>query len=386
MPSLSRVQHLMQYMPWGAFDAVVREQRTDRWCKGFASRQHLQAMAYAQLSGAASLRELECAFNPHQWRLGQLARGPIRRTTLADANGQRSPAPFEAAARALMQQLGRQARTQRKQMLYLLDSTTIRLCGRGFEWTQAHATRDPGLKLHVMYEAHEQHVQLHEITASNVNDIKVARNWPIEAGATYVFDKAYCDYAWWARIQEGGARLVTRAKTNAALQPVRRRRIPAQARGLILGDSLERFAHTSNRGGHRNAYGGLIRRIEVAREDDAPLVLLTNDLKSTATQIAQLYKQRWGVELLFKWIKQHLQVKRFLGRSANAVRIQLLVALIVYLLVLLYRNRHQPQRSLWLVLAELRHGLLMPLHENLSWWHKHRQRMAYIAAVQPSLL
>lgn len=175
MPSLSRVQHLMQYMPWGAFDAVVREQRTDRWCKGFASRQHLQAMAYAQLSGAASLRELECAFNPHQWRLGQLARGPIRRTTLADANGQRSPAPFEAAARALMQQLGRQARTQRKQMLYLLDSTTIRLCGRGFEWTQAHATRDPGLKLHVMYEAHEQHVQLHEITASNVNDIKVAR-------------------------------------------------------------------------------------------------------------------------------------------------------------------------------------------------------------------
>lgn len=386
MASLSRMQHLMQHMPWGAFDEAVREQRTDRWCKGFTSRQHLQAMVYAQLSGASSLRELECAYNPHHSRRWQLGANQIRRATLADANAQRSPVPFEAAARALMQQLGRQARGQRERMVYLLDSTTIRLCGRGFEWTQAQATRDRGLKLHVMYEAQERHVQCQQISAANVNDIKVARDWPIEAGAAYVFDKAYCDYGWWARIQAAGAILVTRAKANVALRLVHQRRIRAADRSVILSDSLQRFAYKGNRGQHRNAYTGLIRRVVVARQDESPLVLLTNDLRSPAGKIAQLYKQRWDVELLFKWIKQHLQVNSFLGRSENAVRIQLMVALIVYLLVLLYRSRHQPKRSLWMVLAELRHGLLMPLHENLSWWHRQRKRITDIAAVQPSLL
>lgn len=386
MFSLCRLQHLMQQLPRGAFDAAVLEHGTDRWCKGFTSQQHLQAMVYAQLSGASSLRELEIAFNPHRRQRCQLGSGPIRRTTLADANSRRSPAPFEAAVRSLMQQAGRTARQHRQQMAYLLDSTTIRLCGRGFEWTEPSATRDPGVKLHVMYEAHEQYVDRHEITATNVNDVEVARRWPIEPGATYVFDKAYCDYAWWARMNDAGARLVTRAKTNAALVPVRQRRIRKADRGVILSDCIECFKHKSNRSGHRNAYTGLIRRIQVARLDDAPLWLLTNDLRSPAAQIAQLYKQRWGVELLFKWVKQHLQVRRFLGRSQNAVRIQLLVALIVYLLVLLYRNTRHPRRSLWLVLAELRHGLLLPPHEDLSSWQRHRQRMAYFSSLQPSLL
>jgi putative transposase len=386
MPSLSRVQLLMQLMPWGAFDAAVREHGADRWCKGFTSRQHLAVMAYAQLSGASSLRELECAFNPNRRRFGLPQGDGVRRSTLADANAHRDPAAFEAAARALMQQLGRHARAQRERMVYLLDSTTIRLCGRGFEWTEPHATRDPGLKLHVMYEANEQNVQHQEITGMRLNDVTVARQWPIEQGATYVFDKAYCDFGWWQRMDAAGTRLVTRAKSNVALRLLRQRRIPRADQGLIQADSIHQFAHRSNRGGHRNTFTGAIRRIVVARPQDAPLVLLTNDLASPARAIAQLYKQRWGVELLFKWIKQHLQVRRFLGRSENAVRIQLLVALIVYLLVLLHRNRHQPRRSLWMVLAELRHGLLTPWNDQPSAWRRHRERQAYFNSVQPKLL
>jgi putative transposase len=131
---------------------------------------------------------------------------------------------------------------------------------------------------------------------------------------------------------------------------------------------------------------GPIRRIQIARADDAPLWLLTNDLHSPAAQIAQLYKQRWQIELFFKWIKQHLQVKRFLGRSQNAVRIQLLVALIVYLLVLLYKRQHRPQTSLWHVVAELRHGLMLPMQQTLSAWHKRRQLEAFVRATQPQLL
>lgn len=386
MYSLSRLQQVMQLLPWGAFDASVRQHRTDRHCKGFTSRKHLLAMTCAQLSDARSLRVLEDSFNPHVRQHYHLHAEPIRRSTLAGANAKRSPLPFAETAAALMKQAGRTLRGERQWMLYLLDSTTIALRGRGFDWTQANATRDRGLKVHVLYAAHTQHLVHQSTTGVNVNDLDEGRKLQIEPGATYVFDKGYCDYGWWGRMTKAGARFVTRAKANMAVTLVREQVILPVDQGLILSDRIEQFKHKSNRGGHRNGYSGHIRRIEVARPDAAPLRLVTNDLSSPASEVAQLYKERWQIELLFKWIKQHLQVKRFLGRSENAVRIQLLVALIVYLLVLLYKNRHQPHRSLWHVLAELRYGLMLPPHSGPSRWQRHRDRQAYIRSIQPQLL
>ena len=384
MYSISRIQHILQSLPRGAFERSVQAHQGDRYSKGFTCWDQLIAMVYAQLSGAASLRQLEAGFNQHPSQHYHLATGQLRRSTLADANARRNPGVFADTARLLMQQAGRRIRSQRQELLYLLDSTSIPLAGRGFDWAGASATRTAGLKVHTLYEAHSSAVVHHSITAANVNDIDEGRRMPIEAGATYVFDKGYCDYSWWSRIDAQAARFVTRFKRNAALQV--HRQLPAGPgdEGVILQDTIVAFAHRCSRGGHRNAYTGLLRRIEVARPDGKPLVLATNDLVSPAAQIAQLYKDRWQIELFFKWIKQHLAIKRFLGQSQNAVRIQLLTALITYLLLVLYKAV-QPATSLWGLLMQLRAGLFQRPQAEQSHWRRQRKHLTMLAALQPSL-
>lgn len=172
------------------------------------------------------------------------------------------------------------------------------------------------------------------ITPANVNDITEARKLPIEAGAAYVYDKGYCNYNWWHQIDQKGARWVTRFRRDARLSYLDEQ----IAGGPILRDSIVAFALRTPRGGHRNSYSTPLRRIEVARPGAAPLVLATNDLTSPAEEIAALYKRRWQIELLFKWVKQHLQIRSFVGHNENALRIQLLTALIAYMLVLLLKH------------------------------------------------
>jgi putative transposase len=383
---ISRLHQILQLLPWGAFDGAVKKHRSDRHCKGFSSRDHLVTMLYAQLSGCASLRQLEASFNQHARQHYHLGVDPVKRSTLADANRTRNSQVLAELAQALMQRAGGAVRREREFMLYLLDSTSIPLTGRGFEWTGPTATRTPGLKLHLLYTADGSYPVHHSITCANVNDVTEGAKLAIEPGATYVFDKGYCDYNWWARITAAGARLVTRLKSNAALCLVSDVPIDAGAAAVILSDQVMRFAHKSNRGGHRNHHQAPVRRLQVARPGQEPLTLLTNDLCSSATEIAQLYKERWQIELYFKWIKQHLSVKRFLGRSENAVRIQLLVALIAYLLVLLYKATHGLKATLWHVLAELRGGLMHPVEPTNSPWQERKRQRAYAAAVQPLLL
>lgn len=383
---ISRLQQLLQLFPWGAFDQAVQNLGGNRHCKGFDSRDHLLAMMYAQLSDVGSLRELEASFNQHVRHHYHLHTGPIKRSTLADANCKRDPQILANTCTALMQCVGRGLRHERKFMLYLLDSTSIALRGRGFEWTNGTATRTPGLKLHLLYAPDASAPLYQSITAANVNDLVEGRKLVIEPGATYVFDKAYCDYNWWHRFTEAGARLVTRAKANAALRLVAHLPVAEADAGVILSDRIERFAHRSSRGGHQNLHTEHVRRIEVARAGRDPLVLVTNDLHSPACEIAGLYKERWQIELFFKWIKQHLSVKQFLGRSRNAVQIQLLVALIVYLLVQLYKAKHGLTGTLWQVLAELRGGLMHRVEPKESDWERRKRQNAAAAAMQHQLL
>ncbi len=142
-----------------------------------------------------------------------------------------------------------------------------------------------------------------------------------------MFDKAYCDYNWWHLIEKRGAIFVTRFKRNVGLTLVCSQPIAPEDAGTILANEWIRFTHSHPRGGHRNAYQQPLRRIAVARPGRDALVLAANDKTSPAPHIAQDYKARWGIELFFKWIKQHLNIRRFLGRSENAVRIQILPAL-----------------------------------------------------------
>jgi putative transposase len=357
---ISRLQALINHLPRGCFDEAVAATGADKHRKGFSCWSQLVTMIYAQLSGADSLRTVVAGLNAHASHHYHLGVRPVSRSTLADANAGTDAAVFARIAATLMSRVQRQTRQQASELLYLLDSTSITLKGRGFdEWTFEDRTRcTQGLKLHVLYQGQEQVPCQISFSAANVNDIDQARPLALQSGARYVFDKGYCDYAWWNTIREAGAHFVTRFKTNAALCIQHSRRIPEAAQATILEDQIVRFKYRHNRAGHTNPYQAPLRRIIVDRgPDQKPLLLATNDLKSPALEIASHYRARWGIELFFKWIKQHLQLGRFLGRSENAVKIQILTALIAYLLVALYRLTHATTQSMWACLALLRASL-----------------------------
>lgn len=369
MFSISRIHQVLQLVPRGAFDRIVEEHQADKYTKKFGCWQQLLAMVYVQLSGTKSLRELEMGFNAHPNQHYHLGMGAVRRTTLSDANATRNPIVFAELLQLLIAQGGRSARKQRKELLYLLDATRVPL-GEG------------AIKLHVLLNADTEAVAAASITPANVNDITEARKLDIEPAATYVFDKGYCHYNWWHEIHTTKSRWVTRFRRDARLNFLGERAV----RGDIQRDSIVAFALRNPRGGCRNLYSAPLRRIEVCRPGKAPLVLATNDLRSSASRIAGLYKQRWQIELLFKWLKQHLQIRRFVGKNENAARIQLLTALIAYMLVLLLKTQSGFKDSLWMLLAQLRHSLFQRPQTEESYWRRRKRQQRYINSVQPSLL
>lgn len=385
---ICRFRELMKGLPRGTFDRQVEEHQADKYNKGFSRWDQLLAMIYAQLSGATSLRTLEAGFNAQQGQHYHMGTGRLRRSTLSDANAKRNPEVFAALARTLMASCSRELRRQGEACLYLLDSTSVTLKGRGFdEWTSAQRnSHTQGLKLHVLYAA-DTHTPIQQsLTAANVNDVEEGRLVPIERGACYVFDKGYCDYTWWHQIDAGGAQFVTRFKSNAAVRVERRLPVAPAQRDTILSDELVCFRHPSPGGKRHNPYTAPLRRITVARPDHpTPLVLASNDLHSPPEAIAQAYRQRWQVELFFKWIKQHLKIKRFLGCSENAVRTQILCALITYLLLALYHRAQGAKQSLWHFLNELSATLFQRPAIEIERYRRRRDRHLEIASRQHSM-
>jgi len=187
----------------------------------------------------------------------------------------------------------------------------------------------PGLKAHLTYDPDADRPVRAEITPATVNDVVVARRQPIEPQATYVFDKAYVDYACGIACTKPAAASSPAPKTNVPLRLIKTRRVGNRDRqASIVSDTVVELASQQ-----RTRLPIRLRRIILRREDGRPLTLLTNDLRRSAGQIAALYRQRWQIELLFRWIKQHLKIRTFLGRSQNAVRVQIFAALIAYLLL-----------------------------------------------------
>lgn len=388
MYRISRFHQIMKALPRGAFDRVVQTHQADKHSKGFGCWDQLLAMVYAQLSGASSLRVLETGFNSQRTQHYHLGTSTIRRSTLSDANGKRKTEVFADTAKLLMSQAQRSLRREGKELLQLLDSTSISLKGPGFDaWTSGNSTRNTqGIKLHVLYAGNEEVPIQHSITAPNVNDIDEGRKLTIEPGAIYVFDKGYCDYNWWNKINEQKAQFVTRFKYNAALEVECARPIPAEDAAIVLKDEIVRFANRHPRGGRKNHYKNSLRRITVARpEHDRPLVLATNDLISPASAIARRYKERWGIELFFKWIKQHLKIKSFFGRNENSVRIQILTALITYLLLAIYRKVQNYTGSLWILMAEVRATLFQRPTVEAERYRRRSEVITELAARQGGL-
>lgn len=385
---ISRLHDIMKGLPRGNFDRLVQTHRADKHAKGFGCWDQLVALVYAQLSGASSLRVLESGFNSQGTHHYHLGTGPVRRSTLADALARRKTEVFAETARLLMAQAGRRLQRDGSELLYALDSTSVTLTGPGFDtWTSANRTcHTQGIKLHVLYENDAQIPVQHRITAPNVNDIDAGITLPIEPGAVYVFDKGYCDYNWWGRIEAQKAQFVTRFKRNAALAVESTRPIAAGDAEVILNDEIVRFANKHPRGGRKHHYTQPLRRVTVARpEHDSPLVLATNDLASPAHLIAQRYRDRWQIELFCKWIKQHLRIKTFLGRSENAVRIQILTALITYLLLALYRKTEHFTGSLWALLAQVRATLFQRPTIEAEQYRRRQEALSEFASRQGGL-
>ncbi len=385
---ISTFQQLMKGLPRGSFDTLVSRHNADKYCKRFGHWQHLIAMLYAQFSGVSGLRPLEAGFNSHAAHHYHLGSGPIRRTTLADANERRPDTVFTDTATWLMGQVGRQLKKECKELLYLLDSTSITLKGREYDrWTLDNRTRNTqGIKLHLMFDWHEQVPRWHSFSAANVNDVDLTGQVPLKSGARYVFDKGYCDYNWWHRIDAAQAWFYTRFKSNAAVLVQQECPIPSEAAGIILSDEIVCFKHKKQRRKHNHYHGKALRRVTIARPDKStPLVLATNDLDSSALEIAQRYKERWAIELFFKWIKQHLKIKQFLGRSENAVRIQLLTALISYLLVAIYKHSNALTISLWECLTLVRATLFQRPATEETYYRRRRQERELQAQTQGCL-
>ncbi len=310
------------------FQTIVDRHEGDAYDKSFKSWDHLVALIFAQFSHADSLRGLELAFNANAHHQYHLNVGNLSRSTLSDANARRPVGVFAQTFAMLAEMADRQTRREGAEMLRLIDASPIPL-GKLCAWAKWNG-RFRGMKMHVVYDPQADCPRRVEVTPANVNDVEIGRQVTIEAGATYVFDKGYYHFGWWKKINDAKALFVTRTKVNTRLRVIKSRYVRK-----IIGDGFRIIDDAevvlASKGDSRLPIP--LRRIRVKRDKGGVLTLITNDLKRTAVEIAMLYKRRWQIELLFRWIKQHLDIRKFLGTNANAIRLQVLAAMIAYLLL-----------------------------------------------------
>ena len=286
-------------------------------------------MLYAQLSGASSLREIEAGLHSHAARLYHVGARPPRRSSLADANRDRPAAVYSDLLAATIRRAHRGLRRAMDGAVYLIDSTSLTLSARSADWAR-FSDQHCAVKTHVIYDDAADCPIYAVVSTANVNDITAAKAMPIVPHATYVYDLGYYDYGWWAALVAAECRIVTRLKSNTKLTVART--LPVAAAGPILSDCIGKLP-ARQAASRRNPLQVEVREVRVRIETGKVLRILTNDLEASAQEIADLYKRRWGIELFFRWIKQTLKITRFLGTSDNAVRIQVAIALIAFLLL-----------------------------------------------------
>ena len=328
---------LLKQIPWAEFDALVSRHGADAGVRRLPTKTQFIALLYGQLAGTVSLRETVAGLRSHASRLYHLGARPVCRSTLADANAQRPAGVFADLFAAMVQCAHRGLRRAMGEATLLIDSTGLRLNARSADWARFSAIAC-GAKLHVIYDAKAERPIYAAISAANVNDITAAHAMPIVPGATYVFDLGYYDYIWWAELDRAQCRIVTRIRRSTVLQVIQHLPLPPDS--TILSDRIGFLPEKQKRNRH-NPMADAVREVRVLTETGKELRILSNDLDAPAQEIADLYKQRWQIELFSRWIKQTLKITRFLGTSENAIRIQVAVALIAFLLLQLAHARQR---------------------------------------------
>jgi putative transposase len=324
---------LLKPMDRRQFRAIVERYDGDAYDKSFKSWDHLVTLIGAQLGQIASLRAVEGVFNANSHQHYHLGVGKVARSTLSDANARRPVGVFAETFAMLAAKVDRHTRVEGAEMIRLIDSSPIPL-GKLCKWAEWNG-RIRGMKMHVVYHPGNDVPRCVEITPATVNDVEIGRQTELEAGATYVFDKGYYHFGWWKKINDAKAFFVTRVKVSTRLRATKSR----YARKTI-GDGFKIItdANVALASKGDSSLPFPLRRIRVRRDKGGVITLITNDLKRTAVELAALYKGRWKIELLFRWIKQHLNLRKFMAKNDNAIRLQILAAMIAYLLLRLARR------------------------------------------------
>lgn len=342
---------LIAFLDRNHFNYLARKYDGDKYVKHLTCWNQLLALMFGQLSNRESLRDLIVALEAHQskcFHLG-LGRKPIAKTTLATANQNRDYRIFEEFAFYMMEQARRNRAADIFKLggkVYAFDSTTIPLCLSVFWWAKFRKKKG-GVKAHVLYDLEAQVPAFYHITTASVHDSKAMPEIPYETGAYYIFDRGYNNFKELFRIQRMESFFVVRAKTNLQSKCVKwKRRMPKN----ILSDAeIELTVYNS-----RKDYPDNLRLVRYYDEEqDREFMFLTNAMDLTAQQIADLYKNRWQIELFFKWLKQHLKIKKFWGTTENAVRIQIAAAITAYCLVAIVQHDMKLKRSAYEVLQIL---------------------------------
>ena len=342
---------LIEFLDNDKFRRLVDKYDGNRYVKYLTCWNQLLALMFGQLGNRESLRDLIVALEAHRskcFHLG-IGRKPIAKTTLATANQNRDFRIFEEFAFYMMAQ----AREKRAAdifklggKVYAFDSTTIPLCLSVFWWAKFRKEKG-GVKAHVLYDLEAQMPAFYHITTASVYDSKAMPGIPYETGAYYVFDRGYNNFGELYRIQRMESFFVVRAKTNLRYRCVKwKRRMP---KDILTDARIELTVYKSRKDYPENLR--LVRYYD--EEQDREFMFLTNAMDLTARQIADLYKNRWQIELFFKWLKQHLKIKKFWGTTENAVRIQISAAITAYCLVAIVQHDMQLKRSTYEVLQIL---------------------------------
>lgn len=344
---------VMEFAPWHTFRRLVAKYRGDFNTRTFRCMDQFLCMAFAQLTYRESLRDIETCLGAQPAKLYHLGiRGNVTRSNLGDANATRDWRIYCEFAQALIR-IARRLYAQDPlaidldNTVYALDSTTIDLCLSMFPWAPFRETK-AAIKLHTLLDLRGAIPAFIFISDGKLHDVNVLDILLPEPGAFYVMDRGYLDFDRLHALHQAGAFFVTRAKSNFKFKRVYSCPVD-RATGLICDQHVELTGFYSKQG-----YPERLRRIRFKDpETDKTLVFLTNHLGISATSVCALYKSRWQVELFFKWIKQHLRIKRFFGISENAVKSQVWIAVATYVLVAIIKKRLNLDLSLHAMLQIL---------------------------------
>jgi hypothetical protein len=341
---------LMDFLPWSTFARIVARHGGDHRVRSLSCAEQYRAMAFAQLTYRESLRDIETCLSVQAAKLYHMGfRAPIRRSTLADANETRDWRIYAELAQRLIVQARKLYANEDLGLdltntVYALDSTTIDLCLSVFPWAHFRATK-AAVKMHTLLDLRGNIPSFIHISDGKMADVHALDLLPPEPGAIYVMDRGYVDFARLHAMHRAGAFFVTRTKSNMKAHRVYSAATD-RTTGIICDQSIALDGYYTSQ-----HYPEHLRRVRFKDvETGKTLVFLTNHFDLPALTIAALYKNRWQVELFFKWIKQHLRIKKFYGTSENAVKTQIWIAVSVYVLVAIVKKRLNLDASLYTLL------------------------------------